>query len=442
MKKIFSTLFYAAILCTLHAQNWTPLAAGYLPNGVVIFSISAVSDNVIWAVASQEYYQAPIPSSVHPIILRSADGGATWVLRTVEEAAGTISFQIVAVDSLTAWITTQDYGTGPGRSLYKTTDGGIVWTKKHSNNGAGVALNSFPDGQHWLAHNRNTIARSENDGSSWQNGTVSGYQSTEYQVLYSGANMSCTAGDTLWNGTTEGRMIRFTNFGQSSTFLNTGLSNQSTIYSVAFEDHLNGLMFYAGAFSTLKIARSTDGGNSWSILPNAQQPVANRWNIAAVPGSPGHYVLSTNYSNANGRVAITHDFGAHWSYDDLNTPINSVVFTSASTGWIGGGRITSPLQPALYKYTGSPLVATGAPEDNLPGFSVAPNPANDIIRFDFEQSNTNERVYISLSDATGRTVLQKQVSDKQLNISSLAPGLYFLNVEMEKGRAVHKIVVE
>ncbi|HOY07464.1 MAG TPA: T9SS type A sorting domain-containing protein [Saprospiraceae bacterium] len=442
MKKIFSTLFNCTLFCALYAQNWTPMAAGYLPVDVVVFSISAVGDNVAWAVASPEYYQAPIPSSAYPIILRTADGGANWIQIPVEEAAGTISFQIVAVDAMTAWITTQDYGSGPGRALYKTTDGGVQWTKEYDSNNAGVALNRFSDGQHWLAHNRSGTARSENNGSSWQGGTISGYHSTEYQLLYAGTNMSCTAGDTLWNGTSEGRIIRFTNFGQSYSFLNTGLSDQSTIYSVAFEDHLNGLMFYTSSFNAMRLSRSTDGGNTWSMLPNAQQPASNKWNIAAVPGSGGHYVLSTSYSNANGRVAVTHDFGQHWSYDDLNTPINAVVFTSPSTGWIGGGRITSPLHPSLYKYVGSPLVGTSAPEGDLPGFYVTPNPSNDIIRFDFEQENPNEPILASLSDAAGRTVLYRQVFDKQLDISSLAPGLYFLKIETRNGRAVRKIVVQ
>ena len=62
MKKSVFTLFFTAALVTLSAQNWTPMAAGLLPSNVVIFSISAVGDDVVWAVASGEYYQAPIPN--------------------------------------------------------------------------------------------------------------------------------------------------------------------------------------------------------------------------------------------------------------------------------------------------------------------------------------------------------------------------------------------
>lgn len=125
------------------------MASGYLPDNVVIFSISAVGEDVVWAIASEEYYQAPIPSSHRPLVLRTSDGGQSWTVAEVEEAGGTICFQIVAEDSLTAWITTQDYGSGAGRALYKTTDGGNNWTNKLADNSGGVALYHFADGQHW-----------------------------------------------------------------------------------------------------------------------------------------------------------------------------------------------------------------------------------------------------------------------------------------------------
>ena len=79
MKTILSTLFFSTIFSALFAQNWQPMAAGLLPNGYVIFSISAVGDNVAWAVASGEYYQAPIPATHHSRILRTSDGGLALI---------------------------------------------------------------------------------------------------------------------------------------------------------------------------------------------------------------------------------------------------------------------------------------------------------------------------------------------------------------------------
>ena len=169
MKKTTFTLFFALTILALSAQNWTPMAAGLLPDNTLIYSISAVGDNIVWAVASGAYSQPPIPASHRPQLLRTSNGGQTWTVLEIEEAQGAISFQIVAVDSLNAWITTQDYGaTATGRALYQTKDGGIEWTKRVTNGGAGVALNRFSDGEHWLAHNRQGTSKSANNGVSWR----------------------------------------------------------------------------------------------------------------------------------------------------------------------------------------------------------------------------------------------------------------------------------
>ncbi len=438
MKKSLITLSLFALLTALSAQNWQPMAAGLLPNNTVIFSISAIGENVVWAVASGEYYQGPIPSSVYPRVLRSIDGGQSWTVSGIEAAASTISFQIVAVDSLIAWITTQDYGGGAGRALYNTVDGGLNWTKILPEGAGGVALNRFADGQHWLAHNRQAISRSADNGSNWTSATVLGYQTGEYQILNSGANLSNTIGDTLWSGTSAGRILRFTDYGQSTQFFSTPLGSATTITSIAFQDHLNGLCYSQNISNNNRIARSTDGGGTWTLL--TQQPGTTiGWNIAAVPGSPGFYVLASNYNFASGKVAITTNFGASWSVETVNQPLNAVAFTSSTTGWIGAGKITSSIQPALFKYAGSPLVATTMP-DELPGFIVSPNPVSDVIYFDFEGCEGEETIIASLTDLQGHCVFTGKISDKKLNVSQLPVGTYIFKIETEQGFALRKIV--
>ena len=443
MKKQVITLFIVlmALINTSFSQNWTPMAAGLIPNNLVIFSISAVGENVVWAVASGEYYQAPIPNSQHPRILRTSNGGLSWTLQDVEEAPGTISFQIVAVDSLTAWITTQDYGSGGGRGLYKTTDGGVNWAKTFNNVSGGVALNRFPDNTHWLAQNRDAIGRSANNGDNWTGSTFPGYQTDEYQLLHSGANMSTAVGDTLWNGTSAGRVVRFTNYGQSAEFFNTGLGTLTAINSIAFHDHLNGLLWSRNLANNNRIARSTNGGANWTVLTK-QPGSAIGWSIAAVPGAPGFYVLASNYNHDLGAVAITTNSGDSWTVENLNKPLNAVSFSSPATGWIGAGRITSTTQPALFKYTGSPLVGNKEQNPELPGFSVSPNPAGELIRFDFEGYAEAKTVVVALTDAQGqRVLLAENIRTGVVDVSRFPAGLYFLTVQTEKGAAAQKVFV-
>lgn len=439
MKKTLYGLLFCATLSGVSAQNWEPMAAGMLPNNFLIFSLSTVSEQVVWAVASQEYYQPPIPNSHRIRVLRTSDGGQTWVVKEVEEAAGTISFQIVGVDSLTAWITTQDYGGGPGRALFQTNDGGETWTKKLSNNSAGVSLNRFPDGQHWLATNRQTTSRSADDGENWTNSSYSGYFTNEYQGLYAGSNMASTVGDTLWHGTSQGgRIVRFTNFGQNVSML-IGLGSTASVTSVAFHDHLNGLAFYTQS-NQYKIAKTTDGGGTWAALPLAQQPGGLVWNIAAVPGAIGHYVLASAYATTNGKIAITTDFGESWTVETIGRALNGVSFSSPVSGWVGGGKITSSTQPAMFKYIGSPLVGAKKVDALLPGFAVSPNPAADFVQFDFEGFVSANTVFATVSDVSGRMVFSGEVSGNQLDTSKLPVGAYFLKVETGGKTGVAKIL--
>ncbi len=419
----------------LHGQNWQPMAAGYLPPGFQVFSISALGDKIVWATASELIYFPPVPTNHRIRVLRSSDGGQTWALHQVEEAQGTVSYQIVALDSLTAWLTTQDLGSGPEKALYQTTDGGATWIKKNQDPGLGVGLTRFPDGQHWLAHNRNSISRSSDNALNWNSSTITGYQANEYQIIEAGSNMAGVAGDTLWNGTSTGRIIRFTDFGESYAFLFTGLGSNTLIKSIAFQDHLNGLLFSEkNDYTNRRISRSTDGGTTWSQLPNQPDP-DGIWNITAVPGLPGFYVLCSHYlvlpqlsTPAHGKIALTANSGDTWTIQEFNQPFNAVVFANPSTGWVGSGRILSADQPAILKYTGSPLVGTGGDPAPPQGFSVWPNPVTDRL---YVQGNgaLSGPIHFQLTDLSGKIVLEAAGvynAATVIDMSGLPAGAYLL----------------
>lgn len=422
----------------LHGQNWQPLAAGYLPPGFQVFSISAPDDKVVWATASELIYFPPVPANHRIRVLRSSDGGQTWVLHQVEEAQGTVSYQIVAVDSLTAWLTTQDLGSGPGKALYQTTDGGQTWTKKSQDPGFGVGLTRFPDGQHWLAHNRNSISRSSDNAVNWNSATITGYQTNEYQIIEAGSNMAGVAGDTLWNGTSAGRIIRFTNFGESHAFLSTGLGGNTLIKSIAFQDHLNGLLYSEkNDYTNHRISRSTDGGTSWSQLQNQPDP-DGIWNITAVPGLPGFYVLCSHYlvlpqlsTPAKGKIALTTNSGDTWTIQEFNQPFNAITFTSPSTGWVGSGRILSAGQPALLKYTGSPLVGTGGDLAALTDFSVFPNPVTDKLRVKGNGKSPGP-LRFQLTSVSGTPIVEgvsEGTAEIVIDMKGSPTGMYLLRVQ-------------
>lgn len=95
-KSIFILLLLITSFFTISAQNWKPLAAGLLPTNYDVYGISAIGDKIVWAAASVDYFQGPIPNTHYPYILRSSDGGEHWTVKAVEEAAGTIASRFLS----------------------------------------------------------------------------------------------------------------------------------------------------------------------------------------------------------------------------------------------------------------------------------------------------------------------------------------------------------
>ena len=75
----------------------------------------------------------------------------------------------------------------------------------------------------------------------------------------------------------------------------------------------------------------------------------------------------------------------------------------------------------------------------IEGLSVYPNPV------------TNGKVYIStkkeavkdiiIFDVLGKKVLQSHLSDKELNISNLTPGVYIIKITEEEATTTRKLIV-
>lgn len=75
---------------------------------------------------------------------------------------------------------------------------------------------------------------------------------------------------------------------------------------------------------------------------------------------------------------------------------------------------------------------------NIP-MSVYPNPSNDFINIEFNGGIEVEDVEMLALD--GSVVLRNRKSDTQLDVSSLSPGMYFLNVYSSQGIVTRKIQI-
>lgn len=423
------TLFVFLTL-RLFSQNWEGHAAGLLPDGYQIISISVVDDKTVWvnaSVASVVFGPSTVPANHLIKILRTTDGGETWHSYDVEESIGRFSFDIVGIDSLTAWLTTQDYNNGLDRALYKTEDGGNTWTLKLKHRSAGVFMRVF-DSERLMCQNNSFKAWSDDGGDTWHLDTLAGYIGNEYNVVVSANNMADVVGDTVWVGTTpNGRIVRTTNYGQTTEFFETGLNNVY-IQSIAFKDHLNGMLFYFASASDFGVARTSDGGVTWE--KNFPQPPANyEYNLTYVPGTSGGFVTATDLYEAGSEVFWTTDFGETWTFGGSipNTTTNSIAFSSPTSGWVAStdDLSSSSGKPLLYKWTGNAFVSS-AKEAIIGEIALFPNPASDFLYLTLPE-NVAQPFHASLFNLSGRLVKTQTLSPGQpLELKGLAAGMYWV----------------
>ncbi|MBX2972128.1 MAG: T9SS type A sorting domain-containing protein [Flavobacteriales bacterium] len=92
-----------------------------------------------------------------------------------------------------------------------------------------------------------------------------------------------------------------------------------------------------------------------------------------------------------------------------------------------------------------PAVGTGIEEMAVGGFRVVPNPTHALITLTL--AGPGQARYITLLDATGRTVLEQPIANVNgpitMDLSGHDNGLYFVQVAFTGGtRAVQRVVKE
>lgn len=388
-------LVWMSFRSPIQAQ-WTPQLK-LSPSSVGAIAFSVVDTNVVWAllVDVDNFDYGPINR-----FIRTTNGGGLWTQGFITGAAKMHPGSIAAVDSLTAWVTMQGaFPTLPSdtsEGIFKTSDGGTLWTKDTT---AFQGSGAKPMFIHFFDPNKGIVVgeRNKNGLSSWEiytttNGGTRWDSVPQVNIppkvageqLMEGFEYTATQ-NTFWfcTSASTGRVFRSTNSGLTWTAATIG-PGFGRVHSIAFQDDSVGLacVFVGGNPTTVK---TTDGGSTWTAIAPPSRPTPHI--VVHVPGTADSYIVTGHvWPGTHTGSAYTLDGGRSWTTVDNNAH-GPVAFATPGRGWTTDGGDADNWN-TIYGWSGIPLV-TSVPisSEKMPReFALSqnyPNPFNPSTTIQF-----------------------------------------------------------
>jgi photosystem II stability/assembly factor-like uncharacterized protein len=459
--------------------QWLQQNHGFTNDSVGFYEMSLPDKNTAWAVCYDGWFGL---LSGKPMLnfTRTIDGGATWVTGKLGNDRTLRFSNISAIDGQEAWVAMHkmDYSTiptlgyvgfGKGGGVFHTIDGGVSW--EHTAPGELFDHNSTPqfvyfkDKNHGIAMGDPTggyweVYLTNNKGKKWkrvsqdalpapldkERGWISGY---------------AAIGNTIWFGTTAGRMYKSIDLGKTWTVHTVTSLPGTEVNEIAFlDDGLTGVAHLRNSsIGRTYVFSTTDGGLTWT---NFFQP-ANWKNsrVTAVPGT--NAFVSTSIHNPTFRgSAVSYDAGKTWTEIEKDASKAVCRFFDANTGYAGGLYVTGhPILGVggLYKSqivfqipsTLDNAVSAGRARNtaveqediiNEKLVRVFPTPARNVINLVLPDAVANKEGVVSIHSQDGKllqsTILSGATS-MQLNVGQLPAGIYTLRIT-SKTHLINKVI--
>lgn len=353
------------------------------------------------------------------IILRTTDGGESWIDRTSQtyDYLSSICFINENVGII----------IGSGGTILRTTNGGQDWFLHTILPGSLQILSgiSFSDENYGTivggySSGHGIIFRTTNGGQNWFEQVCPTYRRLS-SVHFINSDIGAAVGE-------YGTILRTTNGGQNWFFQSSGTTND--LNSICFTDVNNGTV--VGIDWNLRegiILRTTDGGNTWIKIIDRGVPslydlhFANN-NIGWVTGDCG-WILKTT------------DGGTSWN--KLNTgaqrDLRAIHFIDSETGWaVGFNQVLKTTNGGITGFIPEDEKKKHTPEN----FSLSqnyPNPFNPRTKISW-QSPVNSRQVLKVFDVLGNEVAMLVNEEKEagyhsidFNASELPSGVYFYQLK-------------
>ena len=356
MKVIKTLLSFTLVFITLSsAAQWIEQSTGFLTASRGIRCVYAVNSQVIWATA----YDGSGGAAPCQDVTVTSNGGGLWTPHTIAGVTSLDISNIVAINANTAWVGLYPPGaTTLGQGIYKTTDGGLTWTRQATASFSNSS--SFVDFVYFWDQNRGVcmgdpingefeIYTTTNGGATWTlvpGASIPNPIVGEYGIV----GYYSSIGETTWFGTNKGRIFKSIDNGHNWTVSAiTGWSAKTV--QPFFRDGMNGVGADRSAASTGAMVRTTDGGATWTPIVTTGQVFTN--DMGYIPGTPGTWVTT---GAATGMTGVTYSFNDAVAWNDMAATIGTQFlgtdWVNDSTGWAGGFNADATTG-GMYKFAGS-----------------------------------------------------------------------------------------
>ncbi len=364
--------------------------------------------------------------------------------------------KVSAISATTAWVAASNLFTGGG-AIYKTTDGGLTWTKLEVFSDASfVTVVHFWDENNGVAIGDEVagsfeIYTTSDGGDSWTAVDSENIPSPMPGGEFVSTSVCSVVGDHIWFGTRFSRVFHSPDRGLSWTVGETPISSITSnpwVEGIAFTDELNGIAHsadYSSAPYQHLIALTNDGGLTWT----EQVVEDNDFSLYKTQYIPGTNLLIGTSRASNGagpyKTSYSYDNGISWTDIETGTPLSDFDFTDAGTAW--GGKFKNNDDPTLmYKYTGEELTSLFTPEPLDAKLSISPNPAISFTQLTI-QSEESTKLSLEIYNINGQLMASDQLGegtrfDEKINLDHYPKGIYTFVVRNAEGAMLSEQVVK
>ncbi len=296
------------------------------------------------------------------------------------------------------------------RLIYHSNNNGNTWLNKYNSTGCINCVFSFHDTLNGYMTNGGAVYKTNNGANSFTQLsppyqisviTVRTY-STSYVVL---AGLNISSSDVVLsknNGNSWSSQWALWNMPSDVFFL-----NKDTIFAISD----------VGGF-----INTFDGGNLWyNNSPYIPLKTSNK--LIFKNYLEGYAVGSDNQNN--GTIAKTSDLGKSWTtYNTgIKTTLFNIAFLNDSIAFLSGSN------GVLLRWNYKQSIFTGEDElsiENI-GVKIYPNPVSDKLKIDFVKNEISIE-NMCILNTLGSTVFETKELKKEIDVSFLKPGLYFLKI--------------